>query len=241
MKGTSLLLVGLVALSVSTTSADPITLPSGLAPGSYYQLIFVTSDGTLGTSANIADYNTFVNSELSPALTALSTTWTAIASTATVNAIDNAPVFAGVPVYNMDGQEVFTGSDGLYPMYSDTGFLNAPEFDENGTDDPGIPVWTGSQPSGLGYPMVTMGAGFGLSIIGLDTPPQNPSPGFWITDLYAPEALGMYSVYGLSGEIEVPAAPENGVPEPGTFGLLLAGVNALLLGKGIRTVCGRQR
>ena len=93
--GKLVLIVSLVvswtcAANVRQVSADVI-LPN-LPSGSEYELVFVTSGGTSSTSSNIDDYNTFVTQQaaLSSSLpTGL--TWRAVGSTATVNAIDNAP------------------------------------------------------------------------------------------------------------------------------------------------------
>ena len=95
------------AISPQTASAQPITVPSGLSPGDQYRLAFVTSTTTDASSSDIAYYNTFVNTAANsiPALTGLGP-WTAIASTATVDALDNTStdpsISAGVPIYNLN-------------------------------------------------------------------------------------------------------------------------------------------
>jgi hypothetical protein len=67
------------------------TIPPGLSPGDQYHLIFLTSGTRDATSSNIADYDAFVTDQanLSPVLAALGTTWRALGSTGTANAIDN--------------------------------------------------------------------------------------------------------------------------------------------------------
>jgi hypothetical protein len=97
--------------------------PIGLAPGSQYQLIFVTADSTTPGSSNIADYNAFAAAEaaLNPSLPPAA--WHVVGSTASVDANVNAPS-GGVPVYNTQGIEVasaaviYTGSL-LNPVASD--------------------------------------------------------------------------------------------------------------------------
>ena len=84
--------LGLAAAGVSSTAyAMPITVPTGLNPGDQYRLAFVTSTTRDATSTVIADYNAFVTGVANAVtdLAALGTTWTAIASTQTVNARDN--------------------------------------------------------------------------------------------------------------------------------------------------------
>src|SRR5215471_8873092 len=83
-----------LALSLSVAGegrAAPITVPPSLSPGDQYRLVFVTSTRRTATSSSIGDYNLFVTNAANtvPELAALGTTWTAIASTATVDARDN--------------------------------------------------------------------------------------------------------------------------------------------------------
>ena len=89
--------------------AAPITTPVGLNPGDQYRLVFLTSTTRDATSTDIADYNAFVTAAANTqqALVDLATTWTAIASTDAVDALDNTgtnpSVTAGVPIYLLDG------------------------------------------------------------------------------------------------------------------------------------------
>jgi len=83
--------------------ANIVTTPAGLAPGSTYQLVFVTLDGFFATSPTISDYNTDVTNEaaLNATLAAFDTargvTWTVIGSTQAVNATTNAPSTSPIP------------------------------------------------------------------------------------------------------------------------------------------------
>jgi hypothetical protein len=52
----------LVTLKIMAT----VVPPTGLAPGSKYQMVFVTADGTPATSTDIFDYNAFARSEAAP-------------------------------------------------------------------------------------------------------------------------------------------------------------------------------
>ncbi len=80
-----------VLFSAANVFAAIITLPTSLNLGDEYRLAFVTSGTRDATSSDIADYNTFVTNAANavPALASLGTTWTAIGSTATVDARDN--------------------------------------------------------------------------------------------------------------------------------------------------------
>ena len=97
----SCLSVVLLSAVLSLAAPPPVQagflLPSGLQPGDQFQIVFVTSDAIQGTSSDISTYNAFVTSEASPITNYLTSlgytgiTWSAIASTETANAIDNAP------------------------------------------------------------------------------------------------------------------------------------------------------
>ena len=91
--------------------AGPVLLtPAGLSPGESFRFVFVTDGTRDATSTNIADYNGFVNTQAGGATYNGSVvTWAAIASTPTVNAIDNVgPSLA--PVYLSDGTIVATST-----------------------------------------------------------------------------------------------------------------------------------
>lgn len=112
--------IGSSAVQLQATVIPPISL----APGSQYQLIFVTAGTRDATSGHIADYNAFVSAEaaLSPSLP--TTNWRAVASTAArnedgtfdeiTNAVNNAP-WHGLPVYNTQGVLVRSADYSIYP------------------------------------------------------------------------------------------------------------------------------
>ena len=143
-------IVMLVSISVSHAN-DGYIYPIGLASGSQYQILFVTSGTRDASSSNIADYNAFVTSAagLNSSLPQ-GVTWNAVASTSSIAATSNAPAYAGVPVYNTDGQLVVPGTRSLYASQ-----LNAFSLDDQyGTPVSGFTqVWTGStytgQPGGI--------------------------------------------------------------------------------------------
>jgi hypothetical protein len=121
--------VALATLEISgIAEAAIVVLPTGLAPGSEYRLVFVTSGTRNATSSNIADYNTFVqnaersSSVLNTALTAAgfsptSIGWTAIASTSATNARVNTQTLdsdTSRPIYRLDGAQVATSYGDLW-------------------------------------------------------------------------------------------------------------------------------
>jgi hypothetical protein len=220
---TQMVLLGLVVLGVPTAHAAPITLPAGLAPGDTYFLVFYTLSNHDGDSSNIADYDAFVTAQANEDadLAALGTTWKAIVSTATVDAITHIGVTG--PVYNLGGQQVASGSPDMFD-----GTLSAPiGFDQHGDFRPKL-VWTGSTPQGtgdgheLGNPFPNMGF-----ISEID--------GDWIgihNEVFAGHE-GVAGLYSISGPLLVPTP----VPEPNAISLMLGPL--LLLGGAYRR--GRHR
>ncbi len=148
-----LALLSYAVLVFSATHARAgVTLPTGLAPGSRYEIAFVTHDGSTATSSSIVDYNNFVMSEanLNPTLQNLGVSWNAIASTGNT-ANSNAPFNPTIPVYNTLGQCV---ADASMPLYG--GKLHYPiDYDQYGNVIQALPgyddpyVWTGLTYNGL--------------------------------------------------------------------------------------------
>jgi hypothetical protein len=213
------------SLLVAAAQAEVIP-PSGLAPGSQYQLIFVTANKMCPADANIADYNALVAAEaaLSAALPQDPTvTWSAVVSTAAVNARTNA-VYFGLPVYNTRGILVADAANGLYsaPLFSPI------KFDQYGNDVGFICVDTGSNPDGTAYTHAELGSNNGI-MTGNPTLTGNlSSEAGWLmgwqfnTKMWS---LGTYppcSYYALSSPITVSA------PEPSTVALLAVGAIAVL-------------
>ena len=189
------------------TSAGPVTLPSGLNPGEQYRLVFVTDTTRDATSSDITDYNSFVASAANsqPALAALGTTWTAIASTTSVSARDNTDtnpnVAAGVPIYNLDDTLFAASNQDLWTTAASP--ISIP------TDSSGGPImytaWTGTTFDG-----VSASAALGT---------ENPIYGSALSSLNAEwfiisqlSASTSNSFYAISGVLTV-------VPEPGTMSL----------------------
>jgi hypothetical protein len=198
-----------------------VMLPAGLAPGTQYQLIFVTSDSTPAISTAISDYNAFVRSEAAPLNSLLppGVNWDAVASTATVDASQNAPSL-GLPIYNTAGQEVASAANGLYSL---TSLFNPIEYDQFGNlvlhfIDGGTYIqvnpYTGSNPDGSRLAGFTLGTGFGgvgnayVGRVDVITPQ-------WLSFTSSPGSDNPLPLYALSSAITVP-----GVPEPATLALM---------------------
>ena len=234
------LAVGLAVTMLAGTAMADVTLPTGLTPGTKYQIAFVTADTITGTSGTENAYNDFVTAQaaLSSTLASLGASWTAITTTADgTNASANAPAHAGVTIYNTLGQPVAAGG-ALYAVYDSyfgyVGGTLANPIDANQygapVADAGVWVWTGSEPDGAAAfsGFYQMGASNNEALFGLSQPGLTSQS--WITtgedNINYYGTFPTHPVYALSSEITVPS------PEPATLALLLGGLGlARLMGR----------
>ncbi len=196
--------------------------PPNLAPGSQYQLIFVTNDSTYASNSDISYYNTFVTNEALQNTSLPATTWNAIGSTSAVAAVNNAPAYANVPVYNMLGKEVCDGN--VNSLYSTISFDNFIYYDQFGNSHTSHTEWTGSTVSGQINSPYYLGSSNNFTMTGSDynagqwldtnTVGFNGTPGF--------DGKQQLPLYALSAPITVPT------PEPGTLALVGTGAAALV-------------
>lgn len=211
----SALVVGvtLASLGFSTASdAAIVTVPTDLAPGSQYRLVFVTSTTRDATSTNISDYNTFVDNTAKATgslLNNVNTTWKAIGSTASVNAIDNTNTptsVTGIPIYLVDGTRIADNYADLWDGTIASGIIwtekDTPLYDTG----QGF-VWSGTWYDGsnnggfLGDNGVTKGFADG-SVLGVA----------WIAESGG-DPGDVWAMYGMSDVLTVPQ-PQQSVPEP---------------------------
>jgi len=231
-------LLAIVMLLFAAASVQAQVIPGGLNAGDQFRYVFITSTERDAISANIADYNAFVNSAaannaniFNNPLLSTGFGFNAIASTSGpdpnnhVDAIDNTGTNAGgvdVPIFLLDGTQVATGNADLWDG-SISAAINVDESLNTGVNES---VWTGSFTNG------TSGGSFGL---GQSTSPFISRVGFssftngiWILD--NTDAVGNNNhLYGLSDPITVLAVPEPAVPS------LLAFVSMSVLGLRRRT------
>jgi hypothetical protein len=204
-----LVIIGSVALIGSAERLSATVILPNLPPGTKYQLIFATSEETTSSSGSLGFYNSFVTSSAAP-LTAMlpaGVTWNAVASTGASpnDAKDNAPSFAGIPVYNTQGIEVSPGN-----LYSGSGLLSPILYDENGTlvaQSAGTNlIWTGADALGdvSSNPLGSASPEFGM---------VDATTTSWIAGSNLSNSIP-WPVYALSSPITV-------VPEPATLSLLV--------------------
>jgi len=132
---------------------EVVTVPSDLNPGDQYRLFFVTSNAFTGSSSDIGTYNARVQLEASlvPGLAALNTTWKAIVSTSTVNAMvnsdtDHTPAGnTGVPIYLVDGTRL---ADHYDQLWTRTGPLHVEPSVCSDLTQALSRVWTGTNANG---------------------------------------------------------------------------------------------
>jgi hypothetical protein len=201
--------------------------PVDLNPGDQYQIIFVT-EGTLdATSPEITVYNAFVTDEAARSAGLPSNlTWTAVASTPSTNARDNAVAYDTtpiIPIYNTHGERIAAGKSDLW----DGAIQNAINYDQFGTTLGDIFVWTGSNPNGTKKFLNGSLFGPGPGPLGSPPPedPTDPRVVFasstktdtkWMKNGAFVDYAETHSLYALSSIAVV-------VPEPGTLMLFCIG------------------
>jgi hypothetical protein len=202
-------------LGVSGPAFAALVLPPpGLSPGQSYRLAFVTSDGIAATSANIADYNSFVQTAADnvPALNALGASWKAIVSTPSVNARTNTsslPSYAGgttgVPIFLLDGVKIADSYDDLWDSSIDAP-LNVTEL--GGVKPNFTQVWSGSFSDGT----VVGGLGTGGNTWFGYT--HQTTFGGWLTVTIDPSPSVARPIYAMSSLLTA------AVPEASSFAAL---------------------
>ena len=172
------------------------TVPPGLSPGDQYRLAFLTRPGsttTAATSTDINYYNNFVNSVANSPGSLVNglSTWTAIASTATVAAEDNTGTnpssSQGFPIYTLNGTLV-AGTPSLAAL----GTANPMYGHVNGTLSPTTSAWIAD---GTSYGTLGQSSPFSLyGISGVLTAPAVPEPSTLVLACIAAAGLAVRSL-----------------------------------------------
>jgi len=205
-------------LGASVAAICLLGMPT-LALASEYRLAFVTDDTTDATSSDITTYNSFVTADAALNLSLPSTTWTAIASTPSINAAANISCGTvcdnNVPIFLVDGTEVATSAAALFAG----SILNPIAEDENGNFSSSY-VWTGSNADGTAATGNELGASF--TMLGF-----NCCGGTMLA--LAPDAnsdeLPLYAISGVLNTVDA-------TPLPAALPLFATGLAALgLLGR----------
>jgi len=166
---------------------------AGLNPGDTFRFVFVTGGIRDATSANIADYDSFVKGQAGAATyNGIVVDWLAISSTVSVDAIDHVGQ-ATAPVYLSDGTLVTTAT---IPV----GLWSGAHVHEINLDLAANPVhtlvWTGTNPVGTGFggPL-----GSGTPQVGSTT----DTDGSWVSSGRS-NSGDLRALYGISSVLTVP-------------------------------------
>ena len=197
-----------------TVPGDWPLIPSDASDaGDQFRLLFLTSGARAAASANIGDYNFFVQAHAGgghEAIRPYRAEFRALASTAAVDAIDNtATTFTmtdkGVPVYalSVDASGDFNGAqvaDDYEALYQGS-WSNTANKDESGAAHAATRVWTGTDEA--------TGQEAGTSGLGTDNPRTGvPSDADQALDRGGDNAQdSTYPLYGLSPVFTVSSVP----------------------------------
>lgn len=210
-----------LTLSVSAAAHAFVVAPPGLTDGDAFRYVFVASGFIDAQSDQITTYNGFVQdaADNAPAVAALGLSWSAIASTSSVDARDNTgtnPSFdAGVPIFLLDGTNIADDYADLWDGSIDaplnltelgnTRIGGGPEFDS---------VWTGTASDGT----ATVGPLGSTESFGVSFGEFSAVDSGWIAQEFD-NVLFQTSLYAMS-EVVI-------VPEPSSLALL--GVGGLII------------
>ncbi len=189
----------LYAISDVITVPQP-THPQDLQPGEQYRVLLVTDAVRDATSADIADYDTFVNNDIAaqPALRLLWADWFAVVSTPSVDARTHTGTNSsgGVPIYRPDGIRIADDYDHLFSGSGSQRYA-PPSITASGATTTAPRVWTGSDTNGSASR--PLGAANGFSRAGS---PAHTSYA-WIFVVIQSQTLSR-PLYAMSDVITVP-------------------------------------
>ena len=217
MKNSHLLgAIGAVLCTITTLSAQAVTVPVGVNPGETYQLVFVTAGTTDALSTDIADYNSFVQTQaaLNPTLTGtdIGVTYTAIGSTSTIDANVNAVVSGSV--YLVDGSALVATS---FSDFWDGTLSQAINKDQHGSTLLNN-TWTGSEADGTAASGQELGLATGSTFFGSSL----ETDATWIHAGAFGNKSVLIPMYALSSVITAP------VPVPAAVWLFCSGLLGLI-------------
>ena len=205
-------------------AASIVTVPTGLAPGSQYRLVFVTNSAYQLQSTSISTYNNDVATEAAAIaqLAALGATWYAIASTDADSAASNIGASAStVGIYLLDGATLVANGTGTAGSGLFSGRLLAPiNLTELGTAPFTDTIWTGSNADGTSNASGNALAPLRHVITGITS---YYTFGGWID--FGTGGAQAQPFYGISSVLTVPGAAA--VPEPATTALAALGLASL--------------
>ena len=184
-----------------TVPGDWALLPSDVAPGGKFRLLFVTSTTRHASATDIASYNSFVQTRAAAghaAIRAYSAQFRAVGSTAAVHARDNTSTTGtGVPIYWLNGAQL---ADNYTDFYDGTWDSYAVRH-ESGASATFTPfVWTGSNDDGTAHATRPLGNTSGPGVRrGYVRSGSSP-----LSDSGASKTFFSHGLFGLSPVFKVP-------------------------------------
>lgn len=208
------------ALLAPPATAGPIVpVPTSLAPGAAYRLLFVSLGTTTADMTNISAYNVFATQEANsvPELAALGSNWVIVGGTTALTALANMGS-STAPVYDLAGNLVGASMAAVCAAgnISSHGPVNINQFGDAYFGS----VWTGTSDSCGVQPRALGGNSSGQVRMG-STEESNSN---WISASNG-DRNSSFPIYVLSGELNTPT------PEPGTVVLLGMGLTGLWLAR----------
>ena len=169
--------IAVSAASTASTAEVPFNWalkPADIGGGEQFRLMFVTGGGHVATSADIADYNTFVRTRATQGLVAIrpyANDFTALVSTQTVNVRTNTLTRAtdtDVPIYWVERPGTVAAYDRVADDYADF-YDGSWPTGVNGHNEGGYDLvldrdlfWTGSNPNGSTHSTGYLGSSFDI-------------------------------------------------------------------------------
>ena len=221
--------VSAIAITITATTDGTFTVPSawalnptGVAAGSSFRLLFLTTAKRDGSSTDIADYNTFVHSRAAVGHSALqlyASHFKAVGCTEDDDARDNTSTTytatdKGVPIYWVSGEKV---ADEYEDFYDGSWNEEADDRDPSGAAGPDTSVdvnypLTGCGDDGTEAFSGTDSRALGASFIQFGRPNSTTTGHGPIDGHGAVNPVSGRPMYGLSPVFNVPAAPLNSPP-----------------------------
>lgn len=201
--------LAIMLLAATSVQAQVTTLPSSLLFGQKYYLAFVTSGSISGTSANVADYDAFVQAQANlnglGTISGVPVTWKALVSTPSISAFNHLGISGSTPIFRLNDVQIASGSSDLW----DGNLSAALNVDQFGTTLTSGTAWTGTQDNGLAYPGLELGSS--TPIFG--GPNATTAP--WLVSGSGTNS-NTFRVYAFSQELIA-------VPEPTSISLAIGG------------------
>ena len=195
-----------------TVPHDWSLIPTGLSSGDKFRLIFLSSTKTNAGSADIVDYNTFIQNRAAAGhsdIQTYSAGFRAVGCTADSDATANtATTGTGVVIHWLNGNKV---ADDYADFYDGSWDDEANDKEEDGTDGPNTTIagnfpWTGCEHNGTEATFAGDSRALGAGTVRIGRPNSSVSNNGPLSSANNHSSSGRRLMYGLSQVFEVAAA-----------------------------------